>query len=580
MSERLTNLFLKRRGYTQQVLHDLNDGKHQKLLNIDKLADILKQAHDCQSRIVVMPDFDADGTTAGSLGFAGLSELGFKAGLYEPDETKGYGIHKDDVDILLKRFPDVKYIISCDVGITCYEAFDYAYSKGIKVLITDHHEEEKESVKPMPLKCETIVDPCQLKETYPLRDICGAFVFWQVLDYYAKKYDTPFKQEQISRLRVFAGIGTEGDRMPIVKENRVLLKQTISLLRFIYNNGMPTVVQNLPGCTVYKRAFYGLFCLMRALNKADKLRGGIDEDFLGFYVVPVFNSIKRMEQPMRIVFGTFFADKANQEAFARKMVETNSQRQDAIKYYDEVLTDEIDKGQQKNFPYVFTTKAQSGIIGLVAQKQINRTGVPTFVINMDTLSGSGRTPSYFPAFSLFQDSDLVEIKGHEFAFGIQFKDKDAIGKFVKEVDKLTKKLSQNADQNKFDSDLTLTSDLSTNKSIKKTDGVLDLDDCWDFYNDTQRLRPFGEGFDQPVVKVFFKTDRVEYKLMGQEKQHLKIILADGLELIAWNKGDDLDKIQKHNFGVFYGYFSVNSFRGKISLQMVGDFGDMDQQKVA
>lgn len=580
MSERLTNLFLKRRGYSAQVLHDLNDGKHQDLLNIDKIADILQSVREKQERIVVMPDFDADGTTAGSLGFAGLSELGFKAGLYEPDETKGYGIHKDDIDILIKRFPDVKYIISCDVGITCYEAFDYAYQKGIKVLITDHHEEEKDTNKVLPLKCETIVDPCQLKETYPLRDICGAFVFWQVLDYFARKYDTPFKQEQISRLRVFAGIGTEGDRMPIVKENRVLLKQTISLLRFIYNNGISTVVDNLPGCTVYKRAFYGLFSLIKALDKADKLRGGIDEDFLGFYVVPVFNSIKRMEKPMRIVFGTFFADRSNQEKFAQAMVDTNNQRQDAIKHYDDVLTREIDKGQQKNFPYLFTTKAQSGIIGLVAQKQINRTNVPTFVINMDTLSGSGRTPSYFPAFTLFQNSDLVEIKGHEFAFGIQFKDKDAIGKFVKQVDKLTKELSKKAKQNKFDSDLTLSSDLNTNKRIKKTDGVLDLDDCWDFYNDTQRLRPFGEGFESPVVKVFFNTDRVEFRLMGHEKQHLKVILADGLELIAWNKGDDLSEIKQHNYGVFYGYFGVNSFRGKISLQMIGDFGDIAKQKIA
>lgn len=580
MSEKLTNLFLKRRGYTQQVLRDLNDGQHQKLLNIDKIATILKDVHDSQSRIVVMPDFDCDGTTAGSLGFAGLAELGFKVGLYEPDETKGYGIHKSDIDTLISRFPDVKYIISCDVGITCYEAFDYAYSKGIKVLITDHHEEEDDSVKAMPLKCETIVDPCQLKETYPLRDICGAFVFWQVLDYYAQKYEGDFKQEQISRLRVFAGIGTEGDRMPIVKENRVLLKQTISLLRFIYNSGMPTVVLNLPGCSIYKRAFYGLFCLIKALADNDKLRGEIDEDFLGFYVVPVFNSIKRMEEPMKIVFGTFFADNKTQMELAQKMVETNSQRREAIKHYDEALQREIEAGKQPNFPYVFTTKAQSGIIGLVAQKQIDRSNVPTFVINLDTLSGSGRTPSYFPAFTLFKNSDLVEIKGHEFAFGIQFKNKEAIPKFVKQVNQLNADLAKKAHNNKSDSDLTLTSDLTTNKRVPYTDGILDLDDCWDFYYDTQRLRPFGEGFKQPTVKVFFNTKHVMFKLMGSEKQHLKVILADGLELIAWNKGDDLNDIKKHNLGVFYGYFGQNSFRGKISLQMIGDFGDINKQKTA
>ena len=68
--------------------------------------------------------------------------------------------------------------------------------------------------------------------------------------------------------------------------------------------------------------------------------------------------------------------------------------------------------------------------------------------------------------------------------------------------------------------------------------------------------------------------------MGAQKQHLKVILADGLELIAWNKGDDLNDIKKHNLGVFYGYFGQNSFRGKISLQMIGDFGDINKQKTA
>lgn len=576
MSEKLTNLFLKRRGYTNQVLHDINNGKHQKLLNIDYLCQILKSVHDSGQKIVVMPDFDADGTTAGTLGYAGLSELGFNVGLYQPDERKGYGIHVSDIKTLISRFPDVKYIITCDVGITCYDAFKYAYEHNIKVLITDHHEEKKD--KPMPLLCETIVNPCQLKETYPLRDICGAFVFWQVLDNYAKTYADNFTQEQISRLRVFAGIGTEGDSMPLVKENRILLRQAISLLRFIYNNGSEIVVDSLPGTSMYKRAFRGLFDLLKALDKSDKMRGKIDEDFLGFYVVPVFNSIKRMELPMSLVFGTFFADYQTQIKYAQKMVETNDLRKESSKHYDEVLQSEIEAGKQPLFPYVFTTDAPAGIIGLIAQKQMNRTNKPTFIVNKKDLSGSGRTPSYFEAIKEFPESNKWELNGHQCAFGIKFAQIDNMSEFKKLVAIKDAKLKQAKQTVKRDYDIALASELFSQNI--KFDDVINLDDCWDFYHDTQKLRPFGSGFNQPVVKILFDSQHAQFKIMGQNSEHLKVILPNKLELIAWNKADELSKLKNNQIDAFYGYFSVNSFRGKISLQMIGDFKNEEQKAVS
>lgn len=570
MSEYLTKLFLKRRGYSQQVLRDLDDGQHDQLKNIDKMADILKHVHDVQQQIVVMPDFDCDGITAGTLGFAGLAELGFNAGLYMPDETKGYGIHVSDIDTLLERFPNVKYIITCDVGITCYDAFEYAYQKGIKVLITDHHEEKID--KPKPLCQETIVNPCQLNETYKLRDICGAHVLWQVLSYYTKKYADDFAMQQISRLCVFAGIGTEGDSMPIVKENRQLLKSTISLLRFIYNCGNNDIVNSIPGCNVYKRVFIGLFDLIKVLDKTDKLRGEIDEEFLAFYVVPVFNSIKRMELPMTLAFGTFFADSKTQLTYAQKMVEANNQRKEKTAEYDQTLQTEIANGQQPYAPYLFTTDAPAGLIGLIAQKEINRTNRPTFVINKQGLNGSGRTPEWFQALDLLPDTPDYQLAGHQCAFGISFNNQNHLADFKQKIMQLEQTYKPQMQSQKRDYDVALASNLY-DKSAVKFDEVLNLDDCWDFYQDTQNLRPFGVGFNKPVVKIIFDTKSVEFRLMGKQQEHLKVILPNKMELIAWNKAEDLAKLKQHKLNSFYGYFSVNSFRGKISLQMIGDFKD-------
>ena len=53
---KLTKLFLKRRGYTNSFLTEINNPKHQKLQNIDELCEILKKVHDEHEKLVIMPD--------------------------------------------------------------------------------------------------------------------------------------------------------------------------------------------------------------------------------------------------------------------------------------------------------------------------------------------------------------------------------------------------------------------------------------------------------------------------------------------------------------------------------------------
>ena len=180
MPNALTELFLNRRGYSYQYMQKIDDAQHQKLKNIEQMVSVLHGIHERHEKIVVMPDFDTDGIDAGVIGFAGLSELGFNVGLYRPDPTNGYGIKVEDIQKVLQQFPDAKYIISCDVGITCYDAFFYAYQHGLKVLVTDHHE-EMEVKKPAEYTetgqtnighkkrmCKCKVDRCLLDRNYKL----------------------------------------------------------------------------------------------------------------------------------------------------------------------------------------------------------------------------------------------------------------------------------------------------------------------------------------------------------------------------------------------------------------------------
>lgn len=595
-------LFLSRRGYSVKYLQDITNWHHQKLLNITKLADILRTIKLKHEKIVIMPDFDTDGISAGTVGFAGLAELGFNVGLYRPNPKAGYGINISDIKKVMRQFPDVKYIISCDVGITCYDAFFYAYSHGIKVLITDHHEEEIEKKKPFPtfsdheklsilpgvktsynqktglyvhtglkkIYCEVIVNPCQLAETYKLRDICGAFVFWQVLNEYTNKYENDFMHEQIHRLRLFAGIGTVGDMMRVIRENRKLLQDTVSLLQFIYNDGDDSIVNLIPGCPVYQRAFRGLFLLLKELESRKQLYGtkSLDEKFIGWTIAPIYNSAKRLGVSMELVFGLFFGDHDFQVKAAKKMIDNNNDRKTKVKDFTKILDDEIDDGKQKYAPYIMFSDAPGGILGLLANQYLQKNKVPSFVINRENLAGSGRSLAYFPVIKALKDTEFT-VKGHNLAFGISFTDLDQVDRFYQYLQEYVVPLiDKDKKHHKDDCDLTLAAE----DNDGNYDSLININECFEFHQETLNLKPFGAGFAEPKIRILFKPGYATSIItMGKEKQHLKVVLANGLQLIAWNSAQYYDALVNEDVSTFVGDFSFNDFRGHRSLQMIGDF---------
>lgn len=565
MEETLFDLFLKRRNYTQDFLRSLNDAQHQKLLNIDKIADILKQIHDEKQHIVIMPDFDADGIDAGIVGMSGLSQLGFYVNLYYPHPEQGYGIMPRDIDRVLKSWPDTKYIITCDVGITCYEAFRYAAEKGIKILVTDHHEEQR--IKPQPLICETIVNPCQLAETYKLREICGAYVFWQILDNYAKRY-AENQVNMINAIRVFAGIGTIGDMMPLVHENRKLVQDAVKMLKFLYQIDPQQLREFLANANpVYQQAFFGLKSLLDELRKASRIRtlDDVNEKLIGWTIVPMYNSVKRLGLKMELVFGIFFnINTDEQQKNAKTLIAANDQRKTMVKQYMAIIDAMTQQHKQPWAPFIYIIDAPGGVLGLLANKLMRRSNLPTFVINNQTLSGSGRSKKYFPVITALTGTEF-HVAGHEEAFGIMFDDLNQINRFY---NYLQKKVLPLAEKAAYDNRNNKNYDLLLGSGNAKGDAALDINDAMDFYEQVQGLRPFGVGLPEPKISIDFNSARVY--TMGDQHQHLKIILPEHLQMIAWNQANAKDKIEQGEISTFTGNLSVNEFNGRKSLQLIGD----------
>ena len=564
---RLVRLFLERRGLDEAGVASLMDTRHSKLKDMDAAVGLLRAAFEADAQIVVLPDFDMDGIAAGVLGYAGLSEMGFDARLYVPDASRGYGFDAETIDDVVVRFPDCKMVLTCDVGIGCVDGVARAKALGLRVLVTDHHaEDEGASARGVADVC---VDPCRIDEDYAHPQICGAFVLWQVLDAYACTYCSVEVRDAVERLRVFAGIGTVSDTMPMLHENRELVAHAVSILRMVWSCGDGWFLDAMGGSNAYRQAFFGLKAVCDGLSEAGKVSDvhQIDEGFLGFYVAPLFNACKRMGCDMELAFGVFTEPDA--ERRVARLLEVNEARKQRV---SEDYSAMLDGADGVLYPFGHVIHTLPGVRGLLASASLADTGQPCFVVSINddgSYDGSGRAPDWYPMrsrlSSAFPDKS-VAVAGHEQAFGCTFSDYGALLSAVEFVRDDVAAFAESA-RAEMEAGEVLGYDICI-ASDGSGDCGIDLALLAEFADAVCALSPFGRGWREPDVMLRFDGSEAVWRRMGSEDQHLKATLPYGLDLVFWNEGHRLDAGDP--FGVLeaHGKLQVNEWRNRHSLQFV------------
>lgn len=561
-NNRLIELTFRNRGFlTHDAFAQAESSSYQMMAGEEDMCRQLKELHDAGLSIVQMTDFDTDGIMSGVIGYAGLSELGFNVSLMMPDPKLGYEIPADSVYRAAAMYPGMAAIITSDVGISCFEAAQAAQSIGVKFLITDHHNPSR---KGLPVH-SALVDP-MCDDGLANKKVCGAYVLWHVLQSYADRYCSTFTQEQIRRLRVFAGIGTVSDLMPLLYGNRQLVRESVAVSRLVYCNGTDFIVKSIMGTDVYRRAFLGLQTFFRVLFEKGIIKddSGINEEFYGFYMAPMFNSLKRMDGTMETGFDVFFGqDPAGASA---KLVEYNDARKKEVKEH----MDAIEAAENPLAPYVYFTNARKGICGLLAQKLMEKTNTPVAVLNREKLSGSGRSPFGYPAFSRGTAAGFY-IGGHEDAFGIGCSD---IGTAARYASFLAKDfpewmaVSGVKDMPAERPDFTI----STIPGVGDTG--LDIMLFAEYINELERYRPFGKSFKAPDVEFKFrKQDLIKYSAMGKDSKHLRIMFHFGFTAVVWGGGGyvaNLDKMLPGDVVTLRGSLQFNVYNDVRSVQFIGE----------
>lgn len=576
----LLSAVLRNRGYDDSYLEEIAVYEHDPLANVGSLTERLHDIHEKHTPITIYPDFDMDGIMSGTILYAGLSELGFDVELYVPDPSAGYGITAKSVEDLLQKHPRTKAIITCDVGITAFDGTDKANGLGIEVLITDHHAQSPDRLP----AASVIVDPMQDADPYAHPQICGAFVAYQCLMEYAKACCDDRTVARINRLRVFSGIGTISDSMPLLYENRHLVSEMTSIMQWLYGDATARNAEKLPGCPTYRKAFLGLHMTLMALLDNGNIRNGaasVNEETVGFYIAPMFNAVKRLDGDMSRAFGVFFGDQ--QMSDIDYLIRMNEQRKRIVeaefsRLGDRVLTD--DEGNAVGYRHVFESDARPGVLGLLGNKVLGETGEPAFILakRSDGWSGSGRCPAWLPALTMLRDERGYWLAGHQGAFGIkvpvEIDGKPGIQKLEEDVNEIIAKLYEEGIVVEAEPDFVLVSDGSdTTGSDVDWDSVMLLD----FADQLEELRPFGEGFPKPtgVLRFSFVGMSGDVRAIGRDMTHAKAE-ANGLEILMWKQ---YDKFASLDYGAKYectlvGTIGLNEFNGRRTPTFTGDITEI------
>ena len=542
-------------GYDNKFFDEYEKKAEETLRNMDAMCEKLHEIHDDSKQMVIYSDFDADGIMSSVIAYAGFSQLGFNVSLFCPTPSKGYGIDKDDIDDIIKSYPDVSVIFTADVGSSCNEAMEYAKSKNIIALVTDHH------ISNMPSAADIEINPNAYGETYSHHDICGSTVVYMIQKAYAERYCDPAISLDISRLQVFAGIATVADIMPLRYENRSIVRESVGLAQYFYNYELSDGTISPPAyAPAYSQAFVGLKYLIEFFFKQHKIRSidDIDEVFYGYYLIPFLNSCKRMDGDMHYIYDIFFSDRilpivgyedmrcvanginyVQQLKLERKRIEIEScnafiiEREEGKTFYSHYM------------PYGIYIKddMRKGLCGLIANQFMNETHLPTFVLykkDDGSYEGSGRCPDWLDIDAEFRtyckdENKRFVCQGHKGAFGVSIPNDDALDTYISFYNNVIIPMRDTlAKNNKITTDSVITI-----SDVRRSDCefVANPDDIIEFLDDFKDYHPYGKSFPAPVFKLKFNpraATRINFGKVPNDI-HIRFVLNNGIEIVLFSQ---------------------------------------------
>ncbi|QPA57680.1 single-stranded-DNA-specific exonuclease RecJ [Lysinibacillus sphaericus] len=486
----------------------------------------IEQALDNGEKILVYGDYDADGVTSTTVMLNVLLDLGANVSFKIPNRfIHGYGPHEA---LFREAYEEgVQLIITVDNGISGIEPIRVAKELGLDVIVTDHHEPGEE----LP-PADIILHPRLPEGHYPFGELAGVGV--------AFKLAHALYGELPTHLIEYVAIGTVADLVPLVDENRYLVKRGIEEMR----RSLSPWVQAM--------------CDIASTEQAK-----ISEETIGFYFGPRLNAVGRLGEASPGVELLMAEDSVKATALAKQLNAFNTERKNIVKNITEEAIALIESEKKISDSLVLVVAGEgwnAGVVGIVASRLVEQYYRPTIVLSLDpdkgTAKGSARSIDGFHLYNeLAKNRDILpHFGGHPMAAGMTLS--------IEHVDELRSRLDTQARACLTEEHLT---------PVVHIDIPLSLDEISaDAIEEIASLGPFGTDFPKPVY-VLEDVEISSMRKIGAAENHIKMELTNGcdkLDSVGFHKGHLHDEL---TYGIkvsFIGDLQINEWQGRKKAQFM------------
>ncbi len=497
--------------------------------DMDIAAERLALAIRNSEKVLVYGDYDVDGTTATSCIYLFLKEFGVDVDFYIPHRFKeGYGINPEGIKYA--EDTGAHLIVSVDCGITAIEEAKAAKEKGIDLIICDHHTVGDEIPDAL-----AVLDPKRPDCSYPFDGLSGAGVGFKLVQGTLRKLGLPEKNSY--KFLDLIAISIASDIVPIIDENRILMKAGLQMLR-----SHPRI---------------GLKALLNLIRMPLE---DLTTNKIVFSVGPRINAAGRMGDATTAVKLMISETEAEARGLAYELESINMKRRDTDSQTMEealaMIEEEMDM-DQTSVMVLYHKDWHLGVIGIVASRLVDLYHRPAIMLsNVDGLiKGSARSIRGFNIYNAIkQCEDLVEqFGGHEFAAGLTLKE----GKLTEFRRRMNEIAYLDLSDSDFDPELIV-------------DARLDLSDVdMKFWKLLHQFEPFGPSNLRPV----FVSEGVRVvgipTIVGNGHLKMKVRQNDSgvFDVIGFNMHEYLPAVRSGDpFDVAY-VLEENNWNGRRTLQM-------------
>ena len=483
-------------------------------LNIKKAVEYIILAMRSNESVCVWGDFDVDGQTSTTILVQTLQSLGANIAYYIPVRGKeSHGVHIESLKPIIDN--GAKLIITCDTGITAYDAIDYANSRGVGVIITDHHD----LGETLP-NAKAIINPKLLPKDHPLENLAGVGVAFKLAEALLGAWkseignQTRFVESQFltsDSLLDLVALGLIADVALLKGETRSLAQKGIQALRNTKRLGLK-VMAELSGTNLET----------------------LTEETIGFTFAPRLNALGRLGDANPAVELLLTQDPVRARILAAQIEGLNTQRR--------LLTSQVyaaAEAQLRENPSLLTDPAiilshrdwPGGVVGIVANKLVERYHKPAILLTESDdgiLRGSARSiEGLHITKAITANKDLLlNFGGHPMAAGLSMQ-ADKLNAFKKGLSKaIEEQLGE----------------VVIEEPSLQIDAWLELNEInFKLANALESLAPFGAG-NPELILATRNLGLKSVKEIGKTKEHRRVVVADEngakQDLLWWNSADE------------------------------------------